>query len=98
MEARIPPLPDRMTRIRTRQLVLPRLQRRPRLYGAQVQMPPTAQTFKQLPKAEPPKLDQMTLREETHRFPPRGSARGSETDTSARIVNVPDDAHKRRCA
>jgi site-specific DNA-methyltransferase (adenine-specific) len=31
------------------------------LKGAQVQMPPTAQTFKQAPKAEPAKPDQMAL-------------------------------------
>ena len=31
------------------------------LKGAQVDMPPAAQTFKQAPKAEPPKPDQMIL-------------------------------------
>jgi site-specific DNA-methyltransferase (adenine-specific) len=31
------------------------------LKGAQVQMPPTAQTFKLAPKAEPAKPDQMAL-------------------------------------
>ena len=31
------------------------------LHGAQVQMPPTAQTFKQAPKAESPKTEQPGL-------------------------------------